>query len=136
MQELTRLEPNQFDLQGDNTQLSYSTTSITGEPQFNFTYQGETRTFSGSEIRVEDTGVENGIGRIVTVMLENNEGDQGYQSLSLLLPVVQLSSESVNVPIQTIAILSQTFIRVVPGARQLQTYNVLNLSGTAELVDF
>lgn len=81
------LEANLFELQGDNTQISYSATSFTGEPRFTFINQGESRIFSGSEIQVEDTGV----GQIVTVKLQNNEGDEGFESLTLLLPVVQLA---------------------------------------------
>ena len=71
----------------------------------------------------------------MTVKLQNNEGDEGFESLTLLLPVVQLA-QSLDVPIQTLAILSRTLVRVVPGANQLQTYNLLNLSGTAQRVDF
>lgn len=130
MTNVTPLEANLFELQGDNAQISYSATSFTGEPQFTFSNQGESRRFSGSEIQVEDTGV----GQIVTVKLQNNEGDEGLETLTLLLPVVQLS-QLLDVPIQTLAVLSRTLVRVVPGASQLQTYNLLNLSGTAQRVE-
>lgn len=129
---LGRLEPNLFELQGYDIQITYSTTSFTGAPQFSVTDRGESRNFSGSEIQVEDTGV----GRIVTVMLKTNQADEGFESLSLLVPTVELPPESLEAAIQTLAILSRRLVFVAPGAGQLQTYKTLNLSGTAQLVQF
>lgn len=130
---LEPLEPNQFALQGyDGLQILYSTTSVGGQPQFNFTGRGEPRNFSGSEILVEDAG----LGRMVTVMLRTNQADEGFESLTLLLPSVQMVSPSDVVSLQTFAILSRRFVFVAPGSRQLQTYSTLTLSGTAQLVQF
>lgn len=128
------LEPNLFELQGyDSLQITYSTTSITGQPQLNVTIPGQSsRNFTGSEIQVEDTGV----GRIVTVMLRTNQADEGFESLTLLLPSVQMASQSDVVPLQTLVILSRRFVFVAPGTRQLQTYNPVSLAGTARIVFF
>lgn len=127
-----QLEPTRYHLQGYDTEITYETTSFTGEPRFNFVNSVENRQFSGDEIQVEDTGV----GRIVTVMLKNNAADEGFESVSLLVPVVQLTGEQQTVPIQTLALGKRLFIFVAPGARQLETYNSICLSGTAELVVF
>ena len=127
-----QLEPNQFTLEGYDTQITFSTSSIKGVPQFSFSDRGETRNFSGNEIRLEDTGV----GRMVTVQLQNNAADQGFEHLTLFLPKVRLSEETKSVTIHTLAIRNREVVFVAPGARQLQTYDPISLSGTAELVQF
>lgn len=129
---LQQLEPNLFELQGYGTQITYSTSSIAGVPQFSYSDQNQNRTFSGSEIQSEETG----IGRSVTVLLKNNAADEGVESLTLLLPIVQLSQEK-EIRIQTLAIISRSAVFVSPSTpAQLQTYNALNLNGTAQLVNF
>jgi hypothetical protein len=130
--ETIRLEPNQFTLEGYDTQITYSASSFGGVPQFSFRDRVETRSFSGDEIQHEDTGV----GRMVTVQLQNNAADQGFEHLTLFLPKVQLSAETESVPIHTLAIRNREVVFVAPGARQLQTYNLIYLSGTAALVQF
>lgn len=127
-----QIEPTQFQLQGFDTEITYETTSFTGEPRFTFTNPVESRQFSGDEIQVEDTGV----GKIVTVKLKNNEADEGFESVSLLVPVVRLTKEQQTVQIQTLAIQKRLLIFVARGARQLETYNSIFLSGTAEFVVF
>ena len=127
-----QLEPNQFRLEGYDTQITYSSTSISGRPLFSFSDPVETRNFSGNEIRLEDTGV----GQMVTVQLQNNAADQGFEHLTLFLPKVRLSEETKSVTIHTLAIRNREVVFVAPGARQLQTYEPIYLSGTAELVQF
>jgi hypothetical protein len=126
------LQPNQFELQGYDIQITYSTTSITGEPRFNFSDRVESRSFSGDEILVEETG----LGQIVTVQLKNNAADEGLESVTLLIPVIQLAAGEKSVAIQTLAVLSKQAVFVAPGTRQLQSYNPVFLAGTAQLVDF
>ena len=130
--ETRKLEPNQFTLEGYDTQITYSASSLRGMPQFSFRDRVETRSFSGDEIQQEETGM----GRMVTVQLQNNAADQGFEHVTLLLPKVQLSEETQSVPIHTLAIRNREVVFVAPGARQLQTYEPIDLSGTAELVEF
>lgn len=128
-----RLEPNLFELQGYDTQIVYSTSSIKGIPQLSYFRQEQERTFSGEEIQSEETG----LGQSVTVLLENGAADKPIESLTLLLPIVQLSSQVRELPIQTLAILSRRAVFVNPNAPlQLQTYDTLSLSGTAKVVQF
>jgi len=101
-------------------------------PQFSFSDRVETRNFSGDEIHQEDTGV----GRLVTVQLQNNAADQGFEHVTLFLPKVQLAAETHSVTIHTLAIRNRELVFVAPGARQLQTYKPIHLSGTAALVPF
>ncbi len=126
-----RLEPNLFELQGYDAQIVYSTSSIKGIPQLSYFTRDQERTFSGEDIQSEETG----FGRSVTVLLQNGAADEPIESLTLLLPIVQLSSQVRELPIQTLAILSRRAVFVNPNAPlQLQTYDTLSLSGTAKLV--
>ena len=132
-QAVQRIEPNKFELQGYDIQITYSTTSFAGVPQFTFSGRGRELTFSGSDIKSEETG----FGRSVTVLLENGAADAPVESLTVLLPFVQLSSSVNELPIQTVAIFSRTALFVIPtNPAQLQTYDTVNLSGTAKLVQF
>jgi hypothetical protein len=130
--ETIRLEPNQFTLEGYDTRITYSASSLSGVPQFSFSDRVETRSFSGDEIQQEETGM----GRMVTVQLQNNAADQGFEHVTLLLPRVQLSEETESIPIHTLAIRNREVVFVAPGAHQLQTYEPIYLSGTAALVQF
>src|SRR5215471_7646850 len=113
--ETRRLEPNQFTLEGYDTQITYSASSLRGVPQFSFRDRVETRSFSGDEIRHEDTSV----GQMVTVQLQNNAADQGFEYVTLFLPKVQLAAETQSVTIHTLAIRNREVVFVAPGARQL-----------------
>jgi hypothetical protein len=130
--ETIRLEPNQFTLEGYDTRITYSASSHSGVPQFSFSDRVETRSFRGDEIQQEETGM----GRMVTVQLQNNAADQGFEHVTLFLPKVQLSEEMTSVPIHTLAIRNREVVFVAPGARQLQTYEPIYLSGKAALVQF
>jgi len=130
--ETQRLEPNQFTLEGYDTQITFSASSLRGGPPFSFRDRGDTRSFRGDEIRQEDTGV----GRMVTVQLQNSAADQGFEHVTLFLPKMQLSEETKSLPIHTLAIRSREVVFVAPGARQLQTYEPIYLSGTAALGQF
>lgn len=132
-QAVQRLVPNLFELQGYDIQITYSTSSIKGVPQFTFSGRGRELTFSGSDIKSEETG----FGRSVTVVLENGAADAPIESLTLLLPFVQVSSSVKELQIQTLAIFSRTALFVIPtNPTQFQTYDTVNLSGTAKLVQF
>lgn len=96
------IQANLFDLGGYNTQISYSTTSITGVPQLTYTNRGQTLSFSGSEIQTEQTQ----LGQIVTVSLSSNLAFGNFESLSLLIPTISLPLDSKQGSIQTIAVFS------------------------------
>ena len=130
----SNLQANLFELQGYDTQITYSSTSITGVPQLSY-LKGETsRTFSGvEEIQLAETG----LGQSVTVLLQNGAADEPIESLTLLLPIVQLSPQQQPLSIVTIGILSRRAVFVNPTTpAQLQTYDTLSLYGTAQLVNF
>lgn len=129
----TNLQPNLFELQNYDTQITYSSSSIAGVPQLSYSRGDTSRTFSDAEIQLEETA----LGQSVTVLLENGAADKPIESLTLLLPLVQLPPQSPQLSIQTIAILSRRAVFVNPAAPgQLQTYDTLHLFGTAQLVNF
>lgn len=129
----TNLQPNLFELQGYDIQITYSTTSITGVPQLSYVRGEISRAFSGDEIQLAEAG----FGQSVTVLLQNGAADEPIESLTVLLPIVQLSPQLQPLSIQTVGILSRRSVFVNPATPgQLQTYNSLSLYGTAQLVNF
>src|SRR4051794_13933863 len=124
---------NYFVLNGENTQISYATTSLSGVPQL--TYQGQfgSHSFSGEQIDHVDTD----IGELVMVRPLQVIPDLWEVSLTLLVPDVNLVAGGAETPIATVAILTthNTSIggpQLVQGA--LQTYETVALQGTAEFV--
>ena len=126
------LQPNLFELTGYNTKISYSTTSIAGVPLLTYSQNDKTLSFKGEEIRSEETN----LGQSVTVTLKSNLADEGFESLTLLLPTINLPEKSLTSSITTLGILSQH-----PGfiptntTGQLQQYQSIFLYGTAQKVE-
>ena len=126
------LQPNLFELTGYNTKISYSATSIAGVPLLTYSQNDKTLSFKGEEIRSEETN----LGQSVTVTLKSNLADEGFESLTLLLPTINLPEKSLTSSITTLGILSQH-----PGfiptntTGQLQQYQSIFLYGTAQKVE-
>jgi hypothetical protein len=126
-------QPNLFQLTGEYTQITYSTTSITGQPQFHYQDQQRDVNVTGDDIR----SLETEIGTLVTVTLEVIP-DLHTLTVSLLVPEINLN-EGNESPLSTLAILTTHRTSIGgPGLveGQLQTYEVVELEGTASLVDF
>lgn len=121
---------NLYQLKGQNTQISYQTTGIAGQPQLTYVDDRGSRTFTGDELRSLDSE----IGGIVSVTLELSPDSQ-IVTLSLLIPSIKLEGQSTD--FQTVAIVTTKrsgFLAVRPG--QLETYTTMPLTGTASLVEF
>ena len=128
------LSPNLFELQGKDTQITYSTSSIVGVPQFNYQTPNLNLNFSDTDIRAQDTE----IGREITVTLEQTP-DLETITLTLLIPTINLSPGTTENPIETVAIITtaRTSIggpNLVEG--QIQIYDTLSLQGIARVVNF
>lgn len=128
------LAPNLFELRGKDTQITYSTSSIVGVPQFNYQTSSLNLNFSDTDIRAQDTE----IGREITVTLEQTPDLQTI-TLTLLIPTINLSPEGRENPIETVAIITAAPTSIggsnlIDG--QLQIYDTLALQGIARLVDF
>jgi hypothetical protein len=128
------LSPNLFDLQGKDTQITYSTSSIAGVPQFNYQTPSLNLNFSDTDIRAQDTE----IGRQITVTLEQTPDLQTI-TLTLLIPTINLPPEATENPVETVAIMTTARTSIggpdlVDG--QIQIYDTLSLQGKARLVNF
>ncbi len=133
----TAEEPNLFELQGVDTDITYSTSSFAGPPQLSYRGPGLTagqqleRSFSGDEIRVR----EHEIGRLVTVTLE---AIPDADTLTLTLPIPAFRLDGNEDPCSTVAILTTRRGSIAPQTLtgQLQTFRTLALNGTARHVVF
>jgi hypothetical protein len=129
------VEPNQFVLQGighhhKDTHISYSTTSITGKPIFNYKDSKGAHNFTGDGIRTQNTE----IGMMVTVLL-GAVPDFHVITLTLLLPTINLDGSARNFKTIAIQTTSKDTIAgesLVKGA--VQSYEVIDLQGTANSV--
>jgi len=125
-------EPNLFELKGMGIELTYSTTSLSGQPQLTYKDMKRTLTYSGEEIRQLDSE----IGQQVTVTLEYIP-DLHTVTLTLILPAINV--EGTGTIFQTYAILT-THLTSIGGPELvkgvLQTYRMKTLRGTARTVIF
>jgi hypothetical protein len=124
-------KPNLFELSGEYAQITYSTSSITGRPQFSFTgHQGDTSA-EGDEIQTLDSA----LGTEVTVQIEAVP-DQRTVTLTVLLPQITMARGD-ELAFSSLAIFTTTQTTIAgPPAGVAQSYEVLSLDGVAKLVDF
>lgn len=130
-------EPNLFSLQGagptyKDVQISYSTSSITGQPLFNYIDSKGTHSFKGDDIRTQETEM----GTMVTVTFESVP-DLRVTTLTLLVPTINLDGSAREFKTIAIRTTSKTTIggpRFAKGV--LQFYEVIDLKGTANSVAF
>jgi hypothetical protein len=126
------VQPNQFLLAGYGIEISYETTSFTGTPRFSITRQGQTQNFSGGEIQAENTQLS----QMVTVRLNGDQkAANTFETVTLLIPTISVLSTTRTAPMQTIAVFSMRSPQVKI-AGQSQTFMTVNLSGTANQLDF
>lgn len=126
-------EANLFELEGGGATVVYSTTSITGVPQFTYRDADNSVSRSGTEIRVEETAM----GRLVTVNLRQ-VADAYSLWVTLLVPAVNVP-QSGQAALQTLAVLTTDCTSIIGPAGvegQLQSYEALALSGMARTVAF
>ena len=129
-------EPNDFELHGKDIQISYSMDSLAGGPQLTYKTQKFDKQFKGNEIRVSETE----IGKLITVTIENLLPDIEGElvKLTLLLPTINLPS-NLETQFQTEGIFTtqfhKGFINHPIPEKQLETYEILSLEGTARRVD-
>ncbi|MGH8897642.1 MAG: hypothetical protein ACRDZ4_11610 [Egibacteraceae bacterium] len=128
------LEANHFTFTGRNdTQITYSTTSITGEPRLSYHDATRDRSFSGDDIMVASSP----LGTLVTVTLEFIP-DLSTLTATLVLPGINLRNGK-KVRFRTLAILT-TNLTTIGGPQfvtgPLQTYEIVKLRGVAQHVEF
>ncbi len=126
-------QPNLFELSGGEFRVTYSTSSFAGPPQLGYQDAERELSFSGEEI---ETG-EVSVGRVVTVVL-GDWPDFGSFAFSFLLPL-RFNLQDGESAFSTVGVRTthRTSIggpELVEGA--LQTYEAVELQGTARLVEF
>jgi len=124
--------PNSYELTGTDTEITYSTTSFSGQPQLTYRDQKDQCSFSGAEIRSLDTE----IGQQVTVTIEQIP-DLHSITLTVLIPTINLDGVESRFRTRAIFTTRRSSIggpRLIKGA--LQSYRVLALRGVARNVDF
>jgi hypothetical protein len=128
------VDANLIEVESCGVAISYSKSSITGDPRFSYTDKDQNLNFAGSEIRVEETG----IGELVSVPI-SNVPDLEVVTVSLLLPKINLSSTEPQSAFETQLIFT-THRTSIGGpslvAGQLKTYKCLSVEGTAQRVSF
>jgi hypothetical protein len=125
-------QANSFTLEGDGVEVTYESSSLSGDPQLHYHDEVRTVSKSGDEIRTLDTE----IGTLVTVELEVAP-DSHVVELSLLVPAVNMSNGEERIATAAIETIIRTSIggpQLVSGA--LQMYKVHSLCGKAEAVEF
>jgi len=123
---------NRFIMRGKGLNITYETTSFSGQPQLIYERGESSLTFRAKDIRQSNSE----IGQQVTVTVEQIP-DNHITTLTLLLPAVNL--EGNETPFRSIAIFTNHRTSIggpgmVKGA--LQTYQVEDLAGMATKVFF
>jgi hypothetical protein len=125
-------EANLFELSGGGIQVTYSTSSFTGQPLFSYRDGSTNRQFTGSEIQITATSM----GRLVTVTLETIP-DLRTVTFTLILSTVHVISGSAGTCFDVPGITATAHTTIAgPGPGPTITYATVNLSGTAQSVDF
>jgi hypothetical protein len=124
--------PNLYELSGeDGSEIVYSTTSITGQPELSYQGPEGENAFTGEQISVQETALGN---EVTVVFLA--VPDENTTTLSLIVPPVDLGDER-SLQIDTFAVMttqSGGFAGPAPG--QLFSYAVTRYLGPAKSVAF
>ena len=123
------LVPNQFELAGKGTSVSYSSTSITGQPLLHYQDADHEVNARGKDIRL----VETEIGTLVTITLQP-DADAGALLFTVLIPRAQLQGMGHQVRIDTEGVLTRSRYSRLPTDAQLETYSVVPLRGLATFI--
>ena len=124
--------PNLYEMQGRGVQVTYSSSSLTGEPQLTYTTGTQSTTYSGTELLEERTT----LGLLVTVTTAFRP-DVDFTTFSVMIPDINLQATPVN--FSTVAFItthSTPFISPSNLEGPVQTYKTLRLRGKASLVNF
>jgi hypothetical protein len=126
-------QPNLFLLSSRNILIRYQTTSLQGSPEFHYEDGRVNIDRRGDEIRTDDTS----IGQLVTVVVEQVP-DLETVTFSVVLPAVNLQ-ERTPASLSTLGVVTRDMTTIGgPGliVGQVQTYDAVELKGTAQLVQF
>ena len=124
-------QPTLYELSGNGIVVSYSTSSLAGQPQFFYQDAFQLKQFSGKEIQTVDSV----LGKLVTVFLVRTV-DTGSTTFTLLVPTVNLPPANIsNITTEGVTTVHK-FSIVKPPLGQTETYTFHRLTGTASFVEF
>ena len=124
-------QPTLYELSGNGLHVTYSTSSISGKPLFNYHDAFQVRNFSGDEIQTAETI----LGKLVSVFLIRTI-DGGSTSFTLIVPAVHLPASNVaNITTDGVTTIHK-FSIVNPPLGQTELYTFHRLHGTARFVVF
>jgi hypothetical protein len=124
------VEANMYELRNRTVSVSFSATSITGDPLMHYKDRQREVNARGDEIRI----VETEIGTLASITLEP-DADAGSLIFSVIIPRVVLTPRGGEQPIVTQAIYTRSRLPPrLPASVQLQTYDVVKLKGSASFV--
>lgn len=129
------IDANHFEVEGYGVQITYSESSITGDPRFSYSDKDRSLNFSGSEVQVQGTDA---LGDLITVTIEN-VSDLRTMTVTLLVPKVNLPETTKQSSFETEAVFTTNHTTIggtslVQG--QLKSYKTVALTGTAQQVVF
>lgn len=128
-------EPNLYHLHNNVIQggqfllsITYSSSSLKGEPFFEYHAGSKSLSFSGNQIRT----TESPLGNLVTVTI-SRPSETGSTTFTLVVPSVGLTGQSL--PINTFGVTTTRRGGFVPNIGQQDLYTVTELAGTAQFVE-
>ena len=105
-------QPTLYELSGNGIHVTYATSSLQGQPQFNYHDAFQAKNFTGNQIQTADTV----LGRLVTVFLIQTI-DSGSTTFTLLVPTANLPPSKVaNITTEGITTLHKFAIVKAPQA--------------------
>ncbi len=123
-------EANMFDLAGYGISVSYSATSITGDPLLSYQDASRSLNFRGKQIQVEKTQ----IGDLVTVVIAPSV-DAGFTTFSVMIPKTNVPASG-HAAVTTFGVTTM-HRRMVVGPQpvgQTELYQTHKLVGSGQLV--
>jgi hypothetical protein len=121
---------NLFELSSSSIHVTYSSTSILGGPLLSYRDSQLSLSFSGKDIRIQDTEV----GQLISVTLESIP-DLKTVTFSLILPMVTVMQQSSGTRIKVVGLTTTeptTIAGPPPGPQKL--YSAVTLRGTAQFI--
>ena len=122
--------PNMYHLHGHHLQITYSTTSLTGQPLLTYQDAHQAKSFRGDEIRAMPCD----LGTLVSVTVHTTI-DMGSTTVSIFIPRMQID-QGTTAAVHTYAVTTLHNLSIAPqhSRGQLDTYSITKLHGTAQVV--
>jgi len=124
--------PNLYHLSGQHIHVTYSMSSVSGQPLLTYQDTHQSKSFHGDEIRA----VECDLGTLVSITLRMTI-DMGSTSFSMFMPRMRIV-EGTHAALHTYGVTTLHRFSIAPQLNlgQLDTYHIMALHGTAQFVIF